>query len=81
MPSSFLGLVLFVVCLVPGFVYAAARDLHLPERTSSAFRESTRVVLAGLAFDGIALAVFALIRTAAPGLTPDTGRLVREGWV
>ncbi|WP_329165389.1 DUF6338 family protein [Streptomyces sp. NBC_01717] len=80
MPSSLLGLVLFVVCLVPGFIYAAARDLHLPERTSSAFRETTRVVLASLALDGIALAVFAVIRTAAPGLTPDTGRLVREGW-
>ncbi|MFB6752503.1 DUF6338 family protein [Streptomyces sp. NPDC056353] len=80
MPSSLLGLVLFVVCLVPGFVYVAARDMRLPERTSSAFRETTRVVLASLAFDGIVLAVFALIRTASPGLTPDTGRLVREGW-
>ncbi|WP_327240672.1 DUF6338 family protein [Streptomyces sp. NBC_01318] len=80
MPSSLLGLVLFVICLVPGFTYAAARDVRLPERTSSAFRETTRVVLASLAFDGIVLAVFALIRTAAPGLTPDTGRLVREGW-
>ena len=54
--------------------------VRLPERTSSAFRETTRVVLASLAFDGIVLAVFALIRTAAPCLTPDTGRLVREGW-
>ncbi|MFE7043128.1 DUF6338 family protein [Streptomyces atratus] len=80
MPSTFLGLVLFVVCLVPGFVYAAARDLRLPERTSSAFRETTRVLLASLAFDGVILAVFALIRIAAPARTPDTGRLVREGW-
>ncbi|GGI97851.1 DUF6338 family protein [Streptomyces brasiliensis] len=80
MPSSFLGLFLFVVCLVPGFVYAAARDTRLPERTSSAFRETTRVVLASLAFDGLALAVFALVRTAAPASTPDTGALVRDGW-
>ncbi|KYK12964.1 MULTISPECIES: DUF6338 family protein [Streptomyces] len=79
MPSTFLGLVLLVVCLVPGFVYAAARDVRVPERTSSAFRETTRVVLASLAFDAMVLAAFAVARTAAPDVTPDTGRLVREG--
>lgn len=80
MPSTFVGLVFFVVCLVPGFVYTAARDVRLPERTSSTFRESTRVLLASLAFDGMILGVFGLIRAAVPSHTPDTGRLVREGW-
>ncbi|MGF0174105.1 DUF6338 family protein [Streptomyces sp. Marseille-Q5077] len=80
MPSTFLGLVLLVMCLVPGFVYSAARDTVLPERTSSAFRETTRVVLASLALDTLALAVFGALRATAPGITPDVGRLVREGW-
>jgi hypothetical protein len=78
-PSTFTGLVLFVVLLAPGFAYAAARDRRFPERTSSAFRESTRVVLASVAFDAISLTIFALMRSFSPSLTPDIGRLVRDG--
>jgi hypothetical protein len=79
MPDTFFSLIIFVICLGPGFAYSATRNLILPERTSSSFRETTRVVLASLVFDGAVLAVFALIRITAPGATPDIGRLVRQG--
>lgn len=80
MPNTFLGLVLFVICLAPGFAYAATRNRILPERTSTPFRETTRVVLASLVFDGVVLAMFAVLRVVAPRATPDVGELVQQGW-
>jgi hypothetical protein len=80
MPSTFASLLLFLVCLAPGFVYATARDARFPERVSTVFRETTRVVLASLAFDAVALAVFSLFRAVAPGLTVDIPRWIDDGW-
>jgi hypothetical protein len=79
-PSTFSGLVLFLISLAPGFVYSAARDARFPERTSTAFRETTRVVLASIGFDVVALGVFALVRTALPSATPDISRWIGTGW-
>lgn len=80
MPSTFGGLLLFLVSLAPGFVYSAARDAHYPERTSTTFRETTRVVLAGIGFDVVALGVFALARAFLPSITPDIPRWIDTGW-
>ncbi|WP_330358865.1 DUF6338 family protein [Streptomyces chartreusis] len=78
MPATFTSLLLFIVLLAPGFAYAAVRDRHRPERTSTALRETSRVVLASVGFGAAALVLFACVRVSAPGLTPDVGRLVRE---
>ncbi|WP_405386229.1 DUF6338 family protein [Streptomyces sp. NBC_01102] len=79
MPGTFTGLLLFVVCLAPGFVYAAVRDIRLPERVSTPFRETARVVLASVVFDVMGLVLFVGARAVLPSITPDIGRWVREG--
>lgn len=78
MPATFTSLLLFIVLLAPGFTYAAVRDRHRPERTSTAFRETSRVVLASVGFNAAALIFFACVRIGAPGQTPDVGRIVRD---
>ncbi|MEV0418243.1 DUF6338 family protein [Streptosporangium canum] len=79
MPTTLLSLIFFVALLAPGFAYTAVRDSRFPERTSSAFRESTRVALASIVFDLASLGAFTLLRFTAPSLTPDVGRLIRQG--
>lgn len=77
MPSTLLGLALFVVLLAPGLAFVLARERRLPERSLSVFRETAVVGCVSLAADLVVLAGFALLRVIAPGLTVDVGALVR----
>jgi Family of unknown function (DUF6338) len=79
LPSSFTGLVLFVLLLAPGFVFAAQRERRAPRRQRSAFGETVLLGLTSFLCDAAALLVFALFRATIPDHTPDLGRLVREG--
>ena len=79
MPDSLASLVAFVVLLAPGFLYIWRREALVPRASPSTFRETVEVVLASVASGLVAVAVFAIIRTALPEATPDVGRLVREG--
>jgi hypothetical protein len=76
-PSTLLGLVVFVVSLAPGLTFVLLRERRMPERSLSTFRETAVVVCVSLATDTIVLVLFALARAAAPELTPDIGYLVR----
>jgi hypothetical protein len=78
-PSSFTGLVLFVLLLAPGFTFAAQRERRAPRRQRSAFGETVLLGLTSFLCDVAALLVFAVVRAAAPDHTPDVGRLVRDG--
>ena len=54
LPSTFLGLLLFLWLITPGFLYnllAARRRIVQP---ASTFQEITRVVLASALFSGVA---------------------------
>ncbi|KPC86244.1 hypothetical protein ADL35_12210 [Streptomyces sp. NRRL WC-3753] len=79
MPSTFTGLVLLVVALLPGLAYTAVRERGRSERRVSVFRETGAMVFASAVSDLTVLGVFAVVRTVWPSATPDTGRLVREG--
>lgn len=79
MPESVSGLALFVVLLAPGFAYVWRRERLLPRRTPSVFRETTEVVLASVAGGIAALGLLAVVRVLAPEVTPDVGRVIREG--
>jgi hypothetical protein len=70
-PTTLLGLVLFVTLLAPGLCFFLARDALRPQRELSAFRETAVVVFVGLACDLSVLLGFAFIRRVAPSLTPD----------
>jgi len=77
-PSTLLGLVIFVISLAPGLVYVLLHERGVPQRALSAFRETAFVVCVSLAANTAALVLFAAGRALVPGLTPDVGALVRD---
>jgi Family of unknown function (DUF6338) len=79
LPSSFTGLVLFVLLLAPGFTFAAQRERRAPRRQRSAFGETVLLGLTSFLCDIAALLVFGALRATIPDHTPDVGMLVREG--
>ena len=80
MPTTLVGLLLFVALLAPGFTYLLIAERGpLPVRGVSVLRETASVALASVLFNAAAVITVAALRAVAPGLTPDTGRLVREG--
>lgn len=78
MPSTFAGLVIFVISLTPGFVYLLLYERGIPHRTLSAFRETALVVCVSLAADAVVLVLFAVLRAWAPGATLDVGAVARN---
>jgi hypothetical protein len=78
MPTSFTGLVLFVVLLLPGFAFLLTYRRTRPGQRLTALEETGAVVAASIVFDLALLGVFALIRTLLPGITPDVGELVKD---
>jgi hypothetical protein len=78
MPTTFVGLVLFLVVLAPGFCLAAGRERWRPPQPHSALRETAIIGLGSVLFNLGALSVFALIRAFHPGGTPDVGALIRD---
>ena len=80
MPTTLIGLLIFVILLTPGFCFALRRERgRHPYRTQSAFREIAELLLAGLAVDFSILLLFAVLRILLPEHTPDVGKLIRTG--
>jgi hypothetical protein len=77
-PATFVGLVLFVVFLTPGFTLLIVQEARRPKRGYSAIRETAVLLLAGVIFDLLALTLFAGIHLLVPSATPDVGRLIRD---
>jgi hypothetical protein len=77
-PSSVVGLVIFVVLLAPGLAYVLRRERAVPTPVRSPFREAMQVVFASVACLLVVTALFALVRTLAPDVTVDFGALVRN---
>lgn len=78
MPTSFGGLLLFVVLLAPGFAFVVRRETRFVPRNASVFRETAVVVLASVVANGAALAIFGIIRVLHGPITPDAGALVES---
>jgi hypothetical protein len=77
-PSSVVGLVLFVVLLTPGFAYVLRHERSVPGRQFSALRETLRVVFVSLvSLLGVGL-LFALLRWIFPTHTPNIRGLVQD---
>ncbi len=79
MPTTFTGLLLFVVVLLPGFAYLVGKERHGTERRLSPFRETVAIVAASVTSELVVLVIFAVIRTLRPSITPDVGALLRQG--
>ncbi|MCP2167297.1 DUF6338 family protein [Goodfellowiella coeruleoviolacea] len=78
MPSTLLGLAIFVICLAPGLAFIVARQRIAPQQTVSALRETAQLVCVSLVADVAVLALFGVLRSVWPEHTPDVGRLVRQ---
>jgi hypothetical protein len=78
LPTSLVGVIIFVTLLTPGFVYVLRSERRAPERQLSAFRETIILGFVSFAADIAALAIFTPIRILAPGSTPDIGALIRD---
>lgn len=79
MPSTLVGVALFVSLLTPGFAFLARRESRFPARQYTTLRETAAVVTVSLVCNGVTLAAFGAIRVSSPNWTPDIGRLAREG--
>ncbi|HVD03693.1 MAG TPA: DUF6338 family protein [Candidatus Dormibacteraeota bacterium] len=79
MPTTLTSLLLFVILLLPGFVYLTGKERSGTERHVSPFRETVTIITASVTTEIAVLILFAIIRTGWPSLTPDVGALVRGG--
>ena len=55
MPTTLVGLAIFVTFLTPGFVYLVRTETRLPERRYSLLRETVTIVSVSLAVNGVIL--------------------------
>lgn len=78
LPSSVLGLAIFVLLLAPGFVYVLRRERSVPARQHSPFRETVRVVAVSLVCLAIAGLMVAAARALWPRYTLNFGGLVHD---
>jgi uncharacterized protein DUF6338 len=76
-PTTVVGVLLFVLLLAPGFAYMLRRRRERPAAAVSSFQETVTLALVSLACDIIVLLAFALLRALLPNHTPDVGALIR----
>ena len=80
MPSTVGGILLFVVFLVPGFLYYVQRRRWVELKSESALVETARFVSVSVLTNLLSLGVFALVRWIAPAHTPDIRVMAHQGW-
>jgi hypothetical protein len=79
MPTTLVGLLIFVALLAPGVCYNFRREGDRPlTKPDSVVRETARLVVTGLMADAIALVTFALLRLWQPRHTPEPRRLLNS---
>lgn len=78
MPTTLVGLFIFLVLLAPGLVFIFALEHRLPGRQFSVFRETASVAAVGAGCDALVLIFFAIFRTIFPRATPDIGSIFRD---
>ncbi|MBA0127287.1 hypothetical protein H0B56_17185 [Haloechinothrix sp. YIM 98757] len=76
MPSTLTGLLLFVVLLLPGFIFATALRRERPEQRPSPLHETAAIALASVLSELIVLGIFAVIHVLAPEWTPNIRQLI-----
>lgn len=77
-PSSLVGLALFVVLLAPGLAFALRREHFVPPQEQSAFRESLSVIFVSVVCVTLTGLLAAVLRAVWPRATPDVGALIKS---
>lgn len=80
MPSTLSGLLLFLITLVPGFVYYVQRRRWVELKSESALVETARFVTVSVLTDLAALGLFVLARHFLPNHTPSPAAVASGGW-
>lgn len=79
MPSTLVGLLLFVLLSTPGLLHVLVTEHGArPGRQLSLFRETITVGVISVFANAFALVVFLAARALFPAQTPDLARLIRE---
>jgi len=79
-PSTVGGILLFVIFLVPGFLYYVQRRRWVEQKSESSLVETARLVSVSVLTNLLAVGVFAIVRWRLPKHTPDISSLTSEGW-
>lgn len=77
MPTTVVGLVLFVAFLTPGLLHYTQRRTLVPTGELSPLVETSTLIAISLATNLAALAMFGVLRSMTPEHTPDVGSLLR----
>lgn len=79
-PTTLVGLVLFIALLTPGFAYSARRERSGPERQFSALRETVAMVVVSVVCDLVVLSLALVAWSVLPRQTVDlTALFTRPG--
>jgi Family of unknown function (DUF6338) len=76
LPTTLLGVALFVFLLFPGYVYERRRLRDVPERVRSPFAETLSILFVGVVLDAVALFLLALTSPRLPAGAPDLHLLI-----
>lgn len=76
MPTTLVGLIIFLAFLTPGFLHYIQRRALAPEGPLSPLVETATLTTISLVTNLAALGAFGLIRTLLPDHTPDMGKLL-----
>jgi hypothetical protein len=76
LPTTLLGVALFVFLLFPGYVYERRRMRDVPERVRSPFGETLSILFVGVVLDAVALFLLALASPRLPPGAPDLHLLI-----
>lgn len=77
-PTTFIGLALFVALIAPGFLAGVARSRSTPEPQQTPLREIATILFLSLVTWCIVILTFTGVRAVVPGLTPNVGAILRD---
>jgi hypothetical protein len=77
-PSTPVGVALLLVLIAPGLAYVLRREKVVPTGPRTAFREALQVVFVSVVSLTVVAVLAALMRSLAPGHTPDVRGLIRD---
>lgn len=75
-PGSWLSVLFFLLLVAPGLLFELLSERRRAGIPESVFREISRVVLASLAFSGLAFGILAVVRTIHPAWMPSPAMLL-----
>ncbi|WP_220505533.1 DUF6338 family protein [Microbispora sp. H10830] len=78
MPTTLVGVILFVVLMLPGFAYLVGKERVGTERRTSPFRETVAIAAASVTSELAVFGLFAVVRAVRPDLTPNVGQLIQH---